>query len=288
MDEDCGFLDFSCRAEQFAQSTIGGAIENMANAVMEAYGKAIGSVGTVWVHIGTPNLTGAGSDQSQIAAGSSAPNSGNITAVVGNVMWISLVVAILSLVALGALVAIRLRAGEGIASVGKIGLVLGAVVLISGASALVAGVMPERPSNAGGAVLFLQSGLWWYMGAAAIVSVIIGGARMAWEQRAEPGREVVKSLLTLIVVAGAGVTMVGLLVAAADSFSVWIINESLGCDVEAAGSACFGAKRGVKTLPKKADKNRHGAWLTRRNTVPAGGSSRFFSSALAPPRSRSC
>ncbi|MFF2832351.1 hypothetical protein ACFVSK_11370 [Cellulosimicrobium cellulans] len=211
----------------------------MANAVLEAFGKTVASLGTIWVHIGTPNLTGSGG-QSAISAGSSAPGAGNITTVLGYVTWISLVVAIISLVILGALIATRMRVGEGIAAVGKVGLILGAVVLISGASALVTGLLPSGPSNAGGAVLFLQSSLWWYMGAAAIVSVIIGGARMAWEQRAEPGKETVKSLLTLIVVAGAGVTIVGLLVAAADSFSVWVLNGSLQCDVTAAGSACFG------------------------------------------------
>lgn len=217
---------------------VGDAIENMANAVMEAFGKAIASVGTVWVHIGTPNLTGSGGSSS-IEAGSAAPNAGNITEVMGYVTWISLAVAILSLFILGALIATRMRAGEGIAAVGRVGLVLAAVVFISGASAIVSGLMPSAPNNAGGAVLFLQSGLWWYMGAAAVVSVIIGGVRMAWEQRAEPGRETVKSLLTLVVVAGAGVTIVGLLVTAADSFSVWLINGSLNCDVTT-DSACFG------------------------------------------------
>ena len=235
----CGPLDFGCKAGELAKNAITDAIDNMANAVLEAFGKAVASLGTIWVHIGTPNLTGSGG-QSAISAGSSAPGAGNITTVLGYVTWISLVVAILSLVILGALIATRMRAGEGIAAVGKVGLVLGAVVLISGASALVTGLLPAGPSNAGGAVLFLQSSLWWYMGAAAIVSVIIGGARMAWEQRAEPGKETVKSLLTLVVVAGAGVTIVGLLVAAADSFSVWVLNGSLQCDVTAAGSACFG------------------------------------------------
>ncbi|MHA7620775.1 hypothetical protein ACX12M_19880 [Cellulosimicrobium cellulans] len=228
-----------CHAENAASAALGDAIENMANAVLEAFGKTVASLGTIWVHIGTPNLTGSGG-QSAIGAGSSAPNAANLSTVMGYVTWISLVVAILSLVILGALIATRMRAGEGIATVGKVGLVLGAVVLISGASALVTGLLPAEPSNAGGAVLFLQSSLWWYMGAAAIVSVIIGGARMAYEQRAEPGRETVKSLLTLVVVAGAGVTIVGLLVAAADSFSVWVLNGSLQCDVTAAGSACFG------------------------------------------------
>lgn len=236
---ECGPLDFGCKAGELARNAITDAIDNMANAVLEAFGKAVASLGTIWVHIGTPNLTGSGG-QSAIGAGSSAPNSGNITTVMGYVTWISLIVAILSLVILGALIATRMRAGEGIAAVGKVGLVLGAVVLISGASALVTGMLPAGPRNAGGAVFFLQSSLWWYMGAAAILSVIIGGARMAWEQRAEPGRETVKGLLTLVVVAGAGVTIVGLLVAAADSFSVWVLNGSLQCDVTVAGSACFG------------------------------------------------
>lgn len=225
-------------AGEAASNAMSDAIENMANAVMEAFGKAIASLGTVWVHIGTPNLTGTGGS-SPISAGSTAPDAGNITQVLGYVTWISLIVAILSLFILGALIATRIRAGEGIAAVGRVGLVLTAVVLIAGASAIVAGLMPSGPRNAGGAVLFLQSGLWWYMGAAAVVSVIVGAARMAWEQRAEPGRETVKSLLTLVVVAGAGVTIVGLLVAAADSFAVWIINGALECDVTT-DSACFG------------------------------------------------
>lgn len=225
-------------AGEAASNAMSDAIENMANAVMEAFGKAIASLGTMWVHIGTPNLTGTGGS-SPISAGSTAPDAGNITQVLGYVTWISLAVAILSLFILGALIATRIRAGEGIVAVGRVGLVLAAVVFIAGASAMVAGLLPAGPRNAGGAVLFLQSSLWWYMAAAAVVSVIIGGARMAWEQRAEPGRETVKSLLTLVVVAGAGVTIVGLLVAAADSFAVWVINGSLECDVTT-DSACFG------------------------------------------------
>lgn len=235
---ECDFLDFACKAKNLAESAAGDAIENMANAVLEAFGKVIASAGTIWVHIGTPNLTGTGG-RSGLTAGSSAPDSTGITTVLGYVTWIGLAVAVLSLFILGGLIATRMRAGEGIAAVGRVGLVLSAVVLISGSSSIVAGLMPSGPRNSAGAVLFIQSGLWWYMAAMAVASVIIGGIRMVWEQRAEPGRETVKSLLTLVVVAGSGVTVVGLLVAAADSFSVWIINGSLSCDVTT-DSACFG------------------------------------------------
>lgn len=241
-DQGCNgwnFFNPFCHVNEGVQAVVGDAIENLANAVMEGFGKAVASLGTIWVHVGTPNLTGTG-DSSSVAAGSSAPNSGNITTVLGYVTWISLAVAIISLFILGALIATRMRAGEGMAAVGRVGLVLASVVLISGASTLVAGLLPSAPNNAVGAVLFLQSSLWWFMGAAAVVSVIIGGVRMAWEQRAEPGRETVKSLLTLVVVAGAGTTIVGLLVTAADSFSLWVINSSLDCQVDVAGSACFG------------------------------------------------
>lgn len=235
---ECAPLDFGCKAGEWANSVVGDAIQNMADAVMEAFGKAVASLGTLWVNVGTPNLTGTGGGSS-IAAGATAPNSGGIIQVLGWVTWIAIVLAAISIILLGALIATRMRNGEGFQAAGRLGIVLGAIFLISGATALVSGLLPNGPQGAGGAVLFLQSSLWWYMGAAAVVSVIIGGVRMAWEQRAEPGKETIKSLLTLIVVAGAGVTIVGLLVSGFDSFSVWILNGALNCDV-GTNTACFG------------------------------------------------
>jgi hypothetical protein len=115
--------------------------------------------------------------------------------------------------------------------------VLGATVLISASSAIASAITKTAP-HGGGTVLFLQSSLWWYTGVLAMVSVIIGGARMAWEQRAEPGKDLLRSLLTLVIVAGAGVTIVSLLTNVADKFSVWIINGSLDCNVTS--DDCFG------------------------------------------------
>lgn len=236
---ECGLFDFGCKAGNVAGEALGSAIENMAKAVMEGFGKAVASLGTLWVNIGTPNLTGSGSGSSSIAAGSAAGGSENLTTVLGYMMWIGFAVAAGAVIALGALVATRARHGEGIAAVGRIGLILAGVILIGASSGLVGALLPSEPRSAGGAVLFLQSSLWWYMAAGAVASIVIGGIRMAWEQRAEPGRELLRSLLTLVVVAGAGVTIVGLLVSAADSFSVWLINGSLKCDVSTDG-ACFG------------------------------------------------
>lgn len=74
----------------------------------------------------------------------------------------------------------------------------------------------------------LQSDLWWYMGFAAVLSVLIAGGRMAWEARAEPLRELGKSLMTLVVVSGAGLAVLRLAVDAGDAFSIWMIGKSGG------------------------------------------------------------
>ena len=60
MADDCG-VDPFCKVKEWAASTIGDALGNLADSVMEAFGKAIGALGTVWVKIGTPNLTGGAS-----------------------------------------------------------------------------------------------------------------------------------------------------------------------------------------------------------------------------------
>lgn len=226
-----------------ASSVAGSALEHMAQAVEQALGTAMASLGTLWTKVGTPDLTG-GPTISAVQPGTAGPGAAGITSVLGDVMWVSIVIAVVSLVILGGMMAVRMRRGDGIAAAGRIGLVLAAVVLISGASALVTGLMPAGPSHVGGPVLFLQDSLWWYMSAAAVLSVLIGGARMAWEQRAEPGRDVLKSLMTLIIVAGAGVTVIGLLVQAADGFSTWIIDKSLQCTGTSGTGTCFGQNMG--------------------------------------------
>ena len=75
-------------------------------------------------------------------------------------------------------------------------------------------------------VSFLQSGLWYWTAALAVLAVIIGGGRMAWEQRGAPIKDLVRSLLTLTLVSGMGLAVIAFLITAADGFSTWIINES--------------------------------------------------------------
>lgn len=75
-------------------------------------------------------------------------------------------------------------------------------------------------------VLFLQNSLYFWTASLAVLSVLVGAAKMVIERRGAPLRDLVRSLATLIVVSGAGVAAVGLLTVAADQFSAWIINNS--------------------------------------------------------------
>jgi hypothetical protein len=193
----------------------------------------------MWVAVPTPILTaGDGST----TGGGTPPGSEAFTTILSYVTYVGLAIAVLSLIALGALVALRMRRGEGLRNLGALGVVFIAVMLISGASALVGGLLSSSaPSGSSSAVGFLQNSLWFYVGGLAVLSVIVGGIRMVWEQRAQPGKDLIQSLLTLVVVSGAGLAILALAVTAADSFSVWVLNNATDCDVSVGGdSQCFG------------------------------------------------
>ena len=67
-------------------------------------------------------------------------------------------------------------------------------------------------------------------GCLAVLGILIGAARLAWEQRADAGRDVVHGLLVLVLVTGCGVPIIGLLVSGADAWSQSIIDDATGGD----------------------------------------------------------
>lgn len=65
------------------------------------------------------------------------PGTDGFIAIMGWAKWVALAVCVLGLIAAGALMAIQSRRGEGGEHVGKIGMALGGVIVISAAGALV-------------------------------------------------------------------------------------------------------------------------------------------------------
>lgn len=230
---DCGVMEFACKAGE----TVAGFLGDLAKGATEGVGKAIGGFGTMWVRVDVPELTDRAAT-SAVAPGEHGDGAEGLVTVLGYVSWTGAFFAVLSLTVLGVLFAVR--RDQGIAITDRIVVVLAAVFVISGGTAFVAKLVPQGPMGVGGAVHFLQASTWWYTLTGALLGVLIGGTRMIIEQRARAGRDVVQSLVTLIVVAAAGVTVVNLLITAADGFSTWILSRSLDCELDSSGT-CFGA-----------------------------------------------
>ncbi|PFG39439.1 hypothetical protein ATJ97_1945 [Georgenia soli] len=225
----CSPLDVTCATSTWtADDGSSTALDQLAGAVSEALDTTLSSLGKMWENVATPALTGDG--EGAVTAGSVAPGSvAAVETVLGWVVWISLGVAVMSLLALGAWLALAGRRGDGGRQLGRVGIVLGGVLLISGASAVVGALVPpERFAGGSAPVATTQNALWWFTAAMAVLSVIVAGAKMAWEQRAAAGRDLVRSLLTLVVVAGAGLTVIGLAVVAADGFAAWLLERVTG------------------------------------------------------------
>ncbi|MGF1662340.1 MAG: hypothetical protein ACFCVG_07685 [Kineosporiaceae bacterium] len=77
------------------------------------------------------------------------------------------------------------------------------------------------------AATFVQSQLFFYMAGAAVLMVMVAGARIAWARRSGPAVDLLRALLTMVLVSAAGLTAISLATQAADGFSSWIIDESL-------------------------------------------------------------
>jgi hypothetical protein len=114
---------------------------------------------------------------------------------------------------------------------------------------------PELAGTSGAVsapVSYLQSHLQWYVGAAAIFSVLIGCMRMAWEQKMHHGAEMVKGILLLIIVSAVSLTMIQMLVTVSDEFSTWILSQALGgvgaAELGSTFAAQLGTMLGVSTL----------------------------------------
>ena len=56
-EEDCGFFEFGCKAEEWIGTAVGDAIENLARAIAEALSQVVTTLATFWVDMPTSNLT---------------------------------------------------------------------------------------------------------------------------------------------------------------------------------------------------------------------------------------
>ena len=225
----CGPFDFVCKGKEGLGDALSGAtqdaLENLVKNVEQAVGQMFAALGSLWVKIPTPDLTSGDGQQTKNESASTVANAANLSTVLGWVLWISFGIAVASILFLGARMTIAHQRGEGMMNLGRLGTVVGGVIVMSSGAAIVAAVLPSLGTSGGSdAVAYIQDSLWFYTAGLAVLSVIIGGARMAYTQRLQPAQELLRSLLTLVIVSAAGLSGLGLLSAMFDSFSSWILD----------------------------------------------------------------
>ncbi|WP_244634600.1 type IV secretion system protein [Frigoribacterium sp. CFBP 8754] len=235
--QECAAEGASAVVSKAANDTV----QQLMNNALETFGKIVGSLGTLWVNVPSPELTRGDADASGYTPTETVTSS--FDTILGYVAWIGLLVAVLSIIGF-AIMFMRARSEEtGLDSLGRLGLIFGGVFLVTSASSLVAWLIPTTaPSGSSTTVGFLQSSTWYIVLTMAVASVIIAGIRIAWTQRGEPVRDLLKSMLTLIMVSTIGLTVIQLAVSAGDAFSVGILNAATDCNVAAdtGTSSCFG------------------------------------------------
>ncbi|TDD62311.1 hypothetical protein E1263_03910 [Kribbella antibiotica] len=87
--------------------------------------------------------------------------------------------------------------------------------------------IPTGDVQNNGAISWIHTRTTFIMISVATLAVIVGAIQMAVSHRGEPLRDILKSLLTMVVVNAGLLSVVGALVDYADQFSGWIIGEAL-------------------------------------------------------------
>ncbi|WP_298590576.1 type IV secretion system protein [uncultured Kocuria sp.] len=233
-EESCGRLDLVCNTKEGISDALtgaaGDALDQIADGVTSAVVETIASLGSMWTTVGSASLT------SENGGAAEAPVRGafndQVDLLLSYASWIGLGVCVFGVLFLGIVLATNARRGDGAGLVNTATVLASGAALIGGATSLIGFLIPARAPNLSGSVGFIQDQTFYLTLAVAALSVMIAGAQMAWTQRAEPARELLKNLLTLAVVTASGVTILNVLVAGTDALAVQIIDSAIGEDFQ--------------------------------------------------------
>ncbi|MCC5781720.1 hypothetical protein CRM73_01920 [Kocuria sp. CCUG 69068] len=233
-ENSCNPIDVICKTKEGISNTLtgaaGDALDQIADGVTSAVVETIASLGSMWTTVGSASLT------SENGGAAEAPVRGafndQVDLLLSYASWIGLGVCVFGVLFLGIVLATNARRGDGAGLVNTATVLASGAALIGGATSLIGFLVPARAPNLSGSVGFIQDQTFYLTLAVAALSVMIAGAQMAWTQRAEPARDLLKNLLTLAVVTASGVTILNVLVAGTDALAVQIIDSAIGEDFQ--------------------------------------------------------
>ncbi|MGL5829499.1 MAG: hypothetical protein ACRC0L_08015, partial [Angustibacter sp.] len=217
-------------------------LEDLAKKMVDGVGELVVSLATLWMNVPTVKLTADDADAKVFNPTTDpiANKEAGIELFLGYTKYIALGICVLALIFAGTRMAMH-RKMDSAEHGNRIGLILGAVILISAAGTIVSQLAIEF-TDGSATVDFVRNELTYYTMTIALLSVIIAAAKMAWEQRADAGRDLMRSILTLVLVSGFSLTVITLLTQVADLASAEIIASALADDCQAADkrASCFG------------------------------------------------
>lgn len=99
--------------------------------------------------------------------------------------------------------------------------------------------LPESVAAPDGPVQFIRDSTSYISMAVLVMSLLITGAKLAIQQKAEPGIDAAKGIVQYIVYATSGLPLILVLGSAGDSFSSWILDRASGGNVGAIFTGIF-------------------------------------------------
>jgi len=155
----------------------------------------------------------------------------------GYTKWIGLVVCVIGLVVAAGSFAVSSSRGGG-EGVSKLLMVAVGVGLVSLGVTLVSWIAPTLlATGLNGDTQRMQGSLFVIAVSAAGVTLVVGGAKVAWEHRTEDLRRLAGSLGRFAAVAVCGTSFVYLGLQLSSGFSAWLLTKSTSCDPSGTAAA---------------------------------------------------
>ena len=228
-----------------SQATSDG-LDQVANAMLDAVGSIIAAIGTMWVHLRTPDIRNLGGEGVDLL-GQAPPASQEFIMILNWIMGICVVLAVGSLIVAAMSMMARRREGDSTLGSGRVLLIAGTTAVAMSAGAIIAAVLPRgAAADVNGAVEWLQNSLFWWTAVLAVMGLLIACGHIIWTQRTEGYSRVLGGLLRLIIVSVSAATAIAILTNAADAFASWLLlNSTSGCDVNSTSDSCFAENIGA-------------------------------------------
>lgn len=248
MADACPIYNPVCILSQtVADGVTNGGISALSNATGTAYGKIAGAFANAWMIVPDPQVTTSGTNSAAVSqygqdiGASTSTTSSALSTILGYATWTAMMIAVLSIAALGIGLFIRRRSSTGEELMVRWIPVFAAVGLIAAAGSIGSAIgQPIVNGSQSTAIYFLQANTAWFTVALVVISIIITAIVMLVRHRAEPMRELATGIAKMAFVSAAGTLVASLVMQGFDSWAWSVMNAASNCESGPTQASCFG------------------------------------------------